>query len=75
VKLPLLITASGLPSWQSIAGPTHVSYWCRESFHYFTVTPSVYTFAANADYGIKPWREVCWAINGFEGHWKGVPAK
>ncbi len=77
IKLPLLITENGLPSWHSIADPTHVSYWCRESFHYFTITPSgVFTFAANADYGIKPWHEVYWAINGgFEGHWMGEPAK
>jgi len=77
VKLPLIITEHGVPSWHSIADPTHVSFWCRESFHYFTITPSgVFTFAANADYGIKPWRETYWAINeGFEGHWRAEPAK
>jgi SAM-dependent methyltransferase len=77
VKLPLLITENGLPSWHSIADPTHVSFWCRESFHYFCVTASgTFVFAANADYGIRPWREVHWSFNnGFEGHWIGEPAK
>ncbi len=77
VKLPLVITENGLSSWHSIADPTHVSFWCRESFHYFTIQPSgVFTFAANADSGIKPWREVHWGINGgFEGHWIAEPAK
>jgi ubiquinone/menaquinone biosynthesis C-methylase UbiE len=57
-------------SWHAIADPTHVSFWCRESFHYFTGA-----YAANADYGIKLWTEVEWFVNdGFEGHWKGTPA-
>lgn len=56
-------------SWHAIADPTHVSFWCRESFHYFTGA-----FAANADYGIKLWTEVHWSVkDGFEGHWIGVP--
>lgn len=57
-------------SWHAIADPTHVSFWCRESFHYFTGA-----YAANADYGIRLWTEVEWFVNdGFEGHWKGTPA-
>jgi len=79
VKLPLIITENGLPSWHSIADPTHVSFWCRESFHYFTAQAGrtdLAVFAANADYGIKLFWEIYWGINsGFEGHWKGVPAK
>lgn len=56
-------------SWHAIADPTHVSFWVRESFHYFTGA-----FAANADYGIKPWQEIEWYVHdGFEGHWKGTP--
>jgi predicted SAM-dependent methyltransferase len=64
VVLPLMTG-----SWHAIADPTHVSFWCRESFHYFTGA-----FAANADYGIKLWSEVDWFVHdGFEGHWKGTP--
>lgn len=37
-------------SWHAIADPTHISYWCPESFHYFDGL-----FAANADYGIRMW--------------------
>jgi SAM-dependent methyltransferase len=72
VLLPLVITANGLPTWHAIADPTHVSFWCRESFHYFTGA-----FAANADYGIKLWTEQHWSLNpeGFEGHWIGAPTK
>jgi hypothetical protein len=72
VVLPLILTEpNGWPTWHAIADPTHVSFWCRESFHYFTGA-----FAANADYGIKLWQEVHWSVNeGFEGHWVGVPAK
>lgn len=82
VVLPLLITESGLPTWHALADPTHVSLWCRESFHYFTAragtTGRAYTdavFAANADYGIKLFYEVHWSVKqGFEGHWHGTPA-
>lgn len=77
VVLPLIITESGLPTWHAIADPTHVSYWCRESFYYFDegASPGVAVFAANADYGIKLWREVHWSVNqGFEGHWHAYPA-
>jgi len=82
VKLPLIITSAGVPSWHSIADPTHVSYWCRESFHYFTARHgtagthfSDAVFAANADYGLRLFFETYWAINdGFEGHWRATPA-
>lgn len=78
VKLPLIITENGLPSWHSIADPTHVSFWCRESFLYFDAIPGnphVAAYSANADYGIKLWYETYWAINnGFEGHWRATPA-
>lgn len=82
VILPLLITENGLPSWHSIADPTHVSYWCRESFHYFTArygtdgrSYSDAVFAANADYGLRLFFETHWSIaHGFEGHWHGTPA-
>lgn len=82
ILLPLVITESGLPSWHSIADPTHVSFWCRESFHYFTARHgtdgkhfSDAVFSANADYGIKLFYETYWAFNnGFEGHWRGTPA-
>lgn len=37
-------------TWHAFADPTHVSFWCLESFHYFDGA-----FAANADYGIKLW--------------------
>ena len=78
VVLPLVITENGLSSWHSIADPTHVSFWCRESFHYFAQVPGQpgrAVFAANADYGIKLFHEIHWSVNGgFEGHWHGTPA-
>jgi predicted SAM-dependent methyltransferase len=58
-------------SWHAIADPTHVSFWCKESFHYFDGT-----FAANADYGIKLWEtQLLEMRDGFEGHWIGRPIK
>lgn len=39
------------PHAAAIADPTHVSYWVRESFGYFTGET-----AADADYGIKLWK-------------------
>ena len=53
--------------WGAIADPTHVSFWVRESFDYFTgkVEPA-------ADYGIKRWELVSWSVVkcewGDEGH-------
>lgn len=56
-------------SWHAIADPTHVSFWCLESFHYFDGV-----FAANADYGIKMWTTLELTVeHGWEGHWKGTP--
>lgn len=56
-------------TWHAIADPTHVSFWCKESFHYFDGL-----FAANADYGIHPWTTLeLEVVDGWEGHWKGTP--
>lgn len=56
-------------SWHAIADPTHVSFWCLESFHYFDGL-----FAANANYGIKMWETIeLTTEHGWEGHWKGRP--
>lgn len=56
-------------TWHAIADPTHVSFWCTESFHYFDGL-----FAANADYGIKMWETLELTMeHGWEGHWKGTP--
>lgn len=41
--------------WGAIADPTHVSFWVKESFDYFTGD-----IAAAADYGIKRWDWVSW---------------
>lgn len=55
------------PFWQAIADPTHVSFWVRESFWYFTGE-----YGPQADYGLKPWREVYWSVVAdWEGHWIG----
>lgn len=54
-------------TWHAIADPTHVSFWCLESFHYFDGL-----FAANAHYGISLWETVSLeTVNGWEGHWIG----
>lgn len=54
-------------TWHAIADPTHVSFWCLESFHYFDGL-----FAANASYGIRLWETVSLeTLNGWEGHWIG----
>jgi SAM-dependent methyltransferase len=56
-------------TWHAIADPTHVSFWCKESFHYFDGL-----FAANADYGIRLWQTLeLDVVDGWEGHWKGTP--
>jgi hypothetical protein len=55
------------PSWGAIADPTHVSFWVRQSFDYFTGA-----IVPGADYGIRPWQWVEWAERewdwGIEGH-------
>lgn len=56
-------------TWHAFADPTHVSFWCVESFHYFDGL-----FAANADYGIRPWTTLELRIQGDnEILWKGTP--
>lgn len=56
-------------TWHAFADPTHVSFWCVESFHYFDGL-----FAANADYGIRPWTTLELRVQGDnEILWKGTP--
>jgi predicted SAM-dependent methyltransferase len=56
-------------TWHAFADPTHVSFWCIPSFHYFDGS-----FAANADYGIKYWNTLELLIQGDnEILWKGTP--
>lgn len=57
--------------WPAIADPTHVSYWCPESFAYFDGTMKL-----DADYGIKLWKTEALGIkDGWEGFWRGSPVK
>lgn len=64
IIVPLLVG-----TWHAVADPTHVSFWVKESFHYFDGL-----FAANADYGIKLWETLeLEVVDGWEGHWKGTP--
>lgn len=66
IIVPLLVG-----TWHAVADPTHVSFWVKESFHYFDGL-----FAANADYGIKLWNTISLEVHHeFEGHWKGTPQK
>lgn len=59
------------PMWTAIADPTHVSFWCVESFAYFDGK-----MEPDADYGIKKWHTESLTIrNGWEGRWAGVPVK
>ena len=56
-------------TWHAWADPTHVSFWCVESFHYFDGH-----FAANADYGIRLWKTLELRVQGDnEILWKGTP--
>lgn len=62
IIVPLLVG-----TWHAIADPTHVSFWVKESFHYFDGL-----FAANAHYGINLWETVSLEVkDGWEGHWLG----
>lgn len=55
-------------TWHAVADPTHVSFWVKESFHYFDGL-----FAANAVYNIKLWNTQSLEVkDGWEGHWIGV---
>lgn len=59
------------PSWQAVADPTHVSFWVKESFQYFTGE-----HGAQANYGMSLWKTVrYWVVAGWEGHWIGTPVK
>lgn len=63
IIVPLLVG-----TWHAVADPTHVSFWVKESFHYFDGL-----FAANAVYNIKPWNTQSLEVkDGWEGHWVGV---
>ncbi len=56
-------------TWHAFADPTHVSFWCVESFHYLDGTK-----AANADYGLRPWRTLELVHQGDnEIMWRGTP--
>ena len=56
-------------TWHAYADPTHVSFWCIESFHYLDGTK-----AAHADYGLRPWKTLELRIQGDnEILWKGTP--
>lgn len=56
-------------TWHAFADPTHVSFWCLESFHYFDGL-----FAANATYGIRLWTTLDLQIQGDnEILWRGAP--
>ena len=57
-----------MPSWQALADPTHVSFWCPQSLEYFTGRLS-----AQADYGIKYWdAEAMIVEDEWLGTWKGT---
>jgi hypothetical protein len=50
--------------WEAIADPTHVSFWVRESFDYFTGA-----IVPGGDLGIRLWTLRDWSVrDGWEGH-------
>jgi SAM-dependent methyltransferase len=56
-------------TWHAWADPTHISFWCPESFHYFDGL-----FAANADYNIRLWQTLSLSITDFqEVAWTATP--
>lgn len=61
IVVPLFIPGK----WQPVADPTHVSFWVKESFDYFTgdIRP-------NAEYGILLWEWAEWSVleEWVEGH-------
>lgn len=69
IIVPVVMTDGTPQSWKPYADPTHVSFWCWESFHYFDGS-----FPANADYGLKYWTTVTqeWHAPA-EVRWVGVP--
>jgi SAM-dependent methyltransferase len=68
IIVPCVPQGPGGIGWHAFADPTHVSFWVYpESFHYFDGV-----FAANADYGIKPWRTKHSELrDGWEAQWIG----
>jgi hypothetical protein len=55
----------------AVADPQHVSYWCRESFDYFSADSLL-----GVGYGILPWRMITFYTQcPWEGTWIGVPVK
>ena len=64
IVVPLMVG-----TWHAIADPTHVSFWCPESFAYFDGS-----IGADADYGIRMWKTLSLHVaGGWEGRWKGTP--
>ena len=47
--------------WGALADPTHMSFWVRESFDYFTGAT-----LPDADYGIRFWDLVEWTTRDFD---------
>lgn len=68
IIVPTVPTGPNGVTWHAFADPTHVSFWVKESFHYFDGL-----FAANATYDIKLWQTRSLDIlDGWEAHWIGV---
>lgn len=60
ITVPLFVPGR----WEAIADPTHVSFWVKESFDYFTGE-----FSGAADYGIRPWEMISWLVfDDWEGN-------
>jgi len=64
---PFEIIVPLFPGWGALADPTHLSFWVKQSFDYFTGDRG-----ALADYGILPWYWDSWMTKryewGNEGH-------
>ena len=60
IIVPIVINRSGRVFPQAFADPTHVSYWCAESFDYFCKP------IAAADYGIRYWEKLSYRELGYE---------
>ncbi len=74
IVIPFDMVPPGLhpgPMWPAIADPTHVSFWCTESFSYFDGG-----MEPEASYGIKKWHTQSLTVRrGWEGCWVGTPRK
>lgn len=57
-------------NWRPYADPTHVSFWWWPHSLLYFVAPPV-GLAPNADYGIRPWRLLDWAVGG-DPFWEGT---